>query len=347
MKRKSMTVCVAAIAIVMMPALALSSSPFSLTLIRSGYMEGAQFTGPDAPFAPYDITKPELGLDGIIEGLTGTVLAWFGTNPIKNIYGPGITKWENFCDIWGPDMYVQASAVGTIASFGVTDVILIGKTQRATHGWLWAAVYELTGPPGETADVRFDYTLDYTCYNLAIAGRSKAATYLDFEGSIVPASIAHTYDPGAFEGFPARVFGGNPLADASFRDHFSLKDGAEYKYLGGFKEATEQKAGSFNVGSMNVGDRLFISAALRAETECMVYHPPSLTVATMFPTLEGTLHAEEPNTGGGGGGAALSCFIATIHPASNRFQKEAIVSLIPALMALVWAVRRRRPQRHS
>lgn len=175
-----------------------------------------------------------------------SVLDWFGVNPLGNIYGAGISQWENYVDLWGPDMYAQASAVGTIANFN--GVLEIGQTQRAQHGWQWAAVYELTGNPGETASVRFDYEHNYTYYNLAVAGRSKAKTVVEFVAYIVPGELASSYDPDAFQTIPWSTFGGEPFRDATFGDYFTLEGGAEYKYLGGFKEGGEAPDRIFQFG---------------------------------------------------------------------------------------------------
>jgi parallel beta-helix repeat protein len=267
-----------------MPTLALGAS---LSLISEASYEDARFNPPPLPFAPYDPNNPNFSIEGQIEGLIGVVLDWLGVSPVGSIYGPGISSWDNYVGFMDRNMYAQASAVGTVASFA--DVFLIGDTQYVKDTWYWAAIYELNGDPGETAEVRLDYKHDYTFYNLAIAGRSRATTDVLYGAYIIPAAKTGAYSQDAAHNWGYRGNFNNPPADASFRNSFSLHDGAQYTYLGGFREATRHKTGSFDLSSMSVGDRLYVYGYLGAYTECMMYHPPTLSVATMFPSFLGTL----------------------------------------------------------
>ena len=107
---------VAAVIVVMMPALALSAS---LTPISSNSWEVAKFDPPDPPWAPLGHDYYDFSIAGMLEGLTGTVLDWFGYNPMGSIYGPGISSWENYVGfgIDSNSIFASASAVGTVADF--------------------------------------------------------------------------------------------------------------------------------------------------------------------------------------------------------------------------------------
>jgi hypothetical protein len=267
-----------------MPTVTLGAS---LRLISSTSYEDARFNPPALPFAPYDPNNPNFSIEGQIEGLIGTVLDWLGISPVGSIYGPGISSWDNYVGFMDHMMYAQASAVGTVASFA--DVLLIGDTQYVKDWWHFAAIYELNGDPGETANVRLDYAHDYTYYNLALAGRSRAVTDVEYGAYIIPAARTGAYSQEAANNLGYRDNPNTRPADASFWGSFTLHGGAQYKYLGGFIEDTDHKIGSFELGSMSVGDRLYVYGYLYAATECEMYHPPTLDVATMFPSFNASL----------------------------------------------------------
>ena len=287
---KGFVTMVAVVIVMIMPSLALSTS---LTLISSASSEDARFDPPDPPWAPLDPYNLPTSIAGAIEDIIGTALDMLGVSPVGNIYGPGISSWDNyvaFADFsFGQTVYAQASAVGTVASWD--DVTLIGDTQYVKDTWYWAAIYELNGDPGESVGVHVDYIHDYTYYNLAWFGRSRATTDVGYGAYIIPAAKTGEYTDHAVNMWPYNPF--NYPSDASFMDGFTLHDGAQYQYIGGFKEATEHITGSFDLGSMNVGDRLYVYGYLGAYTECMMYHPPTLDVATMFPSFQASVDINE------------------------------------------------------
>ena len=286
MKRARFVTILTALMLLILPASTLSAQ---LKLIGSISREVAKFDPPDPPFAPYDPLNSGVSIESIIVGLTGTVLDWFGVNPMGNIYGPGISQWNNYADVINQTIVAQASAVGTVADW---SPLIIGDTQYVKDTWHWVAIYELTGHRGQRADVRLDYMHDYTYFNLAIAGRSRATTDVEFSAYIIPAHLTSRYSTIPSRTWPYNITARRPSQDGIPVNRFSLHDGAQYKYLGGFKEATRHKTGTFNIGPMTVGDRLYVYGNLGAYTECMMYNPPTLTVATMFPSFIAALFAD-------------------------------------------------------
>jgi hypothetical protein len=281
---------VAVVIVMIMPSLALSTS---LSLISSAYSEDARFDPPDPPWAPLDPYNLPTSIAGAIEVIIGTALDWLGVSPVGSIYGPGISSWDNYVAFgefsFGQTVYAQASAVGTVARWA--DPLSIGDTQYVKDTWYWAAIYELNGDPGEPVGVHLDYIHDYTYFNIALAGRSRATTDVLYGAYIIPAAKTGEYTDHAVNMWPYNPF--NYPSDASFMDGFTLHGGAQYKYIGGFTEATQHKTGTFDLGSMNDGDRLYVYGYLGAYTECEMYLPTSLDVATMFPSFQASVDINE------------------------------------------------------
>jgi len=288
---KGFVTMVAVVIVMIMPSLALSTA--SLSLIDSAYTEVAKFDPPDPPWAPLSPDNIPTSIAEMIEVIIGTALSMFGVNPVGSIYGPGISSWDNYVAFgefsFGQTVYAQASAVGTVASWN--NPLLIGDTQYVKDTWYWAAIYELNGDPGESVGVHVDYIHDYTYYNLAIAGRSRATTDVLYGAYIIPAAKTGEYTHHIANMWPYNPF--NYPSDASFMDGFTLHGGAQYKYIGGFTEATQHKTGTFDLGSMNDGDRLYVYGYLGAYTECEMYLPLSLDVATMFPSFQASVDINE------------------------------------------------------
>jgi len=123
MKRARFVTILTALMLLILPASTLSAQ---LKLIGSISREDARFDPPDPPFAPYDPLNSGVSIADMITGLTGTVLDWFSVNPMGNIYGPGISQWNNYADVINETIVAQASAVGTVASW---SPLIIGDTQ--------------------------------------------------------------------------------------------------------------------------------------------------------------------------------------------------------------------------
>ncbi len=281
-------VAMVAVVIIMMPTLALGSS---LSLISSYSWEDPKFDPPYPPFG-FDPNIPEAS----IEPLIGYILSVLGIDLMGSIYGPGISSWDNYVGFLGQDMYARASAVGTVAW---VDPWEFGDTQYVKDSWLWAASYELDGNLGEEpVNVTYGYLYDYTYFNLAAIGRSRTSTDAGILYYIIPASLVGEYSPNAMYNWPFNIFAPNPLLDASSWGSLSLDFAKEYDIVGGFKESDGQQTGSKDLGTMGVGDRLYIIGGLGAYTECENYFE-GLTVATMFASYTGSLYVEavpEPST---------------------------------------------------
>ena len=262
-----------------------SAAGARFSYVSSAYYEDARFNPPNPPFT-YIQDDPDIS----VEGLTAYIFTALGLD-LGSVYGPGISTWDNYVGFDNDTIEAHTSAVGTVASFA--DVTKIGDTQYVKDTWHWAAIFELKGEPGEhPVDVHLDYKLDFTYFNLAVAGRSRATTDLLFGAYIIPANKTGLYSQNAANNYGYRGNFSKPPTDASFKDSFSFHGGDQYTYLGGFKEATRHIKESFDLGSMKVGDRIYIYGFLGAYTECMMYHPPTLDVATMFPSFIGDLVIE-------------------------------------------------------
>lgn len=263
-----------------------SAAGTSFTYVSNAYYEDARFDPPNPPFA-YIQGDPNKSIDG----LGAFILAELGLVDF-GWFGPGVSTWHNYVGFDHDTVEAHASAVGAISSF--SDFSMIGDTQYVKDTWYFAAIRELIGDPNQLpVDIHLDYTLDYTYFNLAAAGRSRATTDLLFGAYVIPADKTGLYSQNAADNYGYRGDFSTPPNDASFMDSFSFHGGAQYYYLGGFEEATRHIEESFDLGSMNVGDRLYIYGFLGAYTECMMYHPPTLDVATMFPNFEGNVVIEE------------------------------------------------------
>jgi hypothetical protein len=262
----------------------------SFSLISSAVYEDARFNPPNPPFSRYDPSDPVTSIAEGIEGLIGTALDWIGVSPVGSIYGPGISTWDNDVRFGFDTIQASASAVGTVADWG--NPAWIWDTQYVKDTWYWGAIYELSSDPGEPVGIHFDYNFDYTYFNLAIQGRSRATTDLLWGAYLIPEADVDHYSDNAAYNWGYRTKYGTLPADASYRGSYSFHGGAQYKYIGGFEEHTGHRTGSIDLGSMSYGDRLYVYGFLGAYTECMPYFIPSLTVATMFPTFLGTLYAD-------------------------------------------------------
>jgi hypothetical protein len=223
----------------------------------------------------------------------GTALDWFGVSPVGSIYGPGISTWDNDVRFGFDTMLAQASAVGAIAAWGI-DPTLWDDTQYVKDTWYWGAIYELSSDPGEPVGIHFDYNFDYTYFNLAVQGRSRAYTDVLWGAYMIPAGEVGHYSQNAADNWGYGGEYGTLPADGSYRGDWVFHGGAQYKYIGGFEEHTGHKTGSIDLGSMSYGDRLYVFGYLGAYTECETYFFPTLTEATMFPSFLGTLYADYP-----------------------------------------------------
>lgn len=287
---------IVALVVLMMPTLALSSS---LSLIYSASGEDAKFDPPLPPFG-FDAN----GLPSI-DGVIGYILSTLGIDIMGKYYGPGISSWDNYVAFSdnGQNMYASASAVGTVAVFfdprepDPAEVLKLFDTQYVKDDWYWAATYELNGNPAEEpANVSYGYSYNYIYFNLAVAGRSKSSTSADLFYYIIPASLTGKYSPDPMKNWPFNIFAPNPFKDATYSGPLLLGYAKEFdKFVGGFTEDSGRQTGSKDLGTMGVGDRLYVIGHLGAYAECENYFT-GLTVATMFPSFTGTVQSTIPVT---------------------------------------------------
>jgi len=247
----------------------------SLTLVSSAYREVTWIDGPNPPFT-VDWSDPTEMADSALGYIANELF------DISSYYGPGISHWDNYVGFMDNLMIAQASAVGTVAT-GLLDWFDFFETQTVADVWFFSAIYELTGSPGETADISLDYRYNYTYFNLALDGRSKSGTDVEYQAYAIPASLtADNYQDAA--DIPFFLW----PQDYTWWKHLALDYSKEYDGVGGFQQHSGSQTGSYNLGSLQVGDRIYVSGALDAYTECENYLA-GLTTATMFPTLETTL----------------------------------------------------------
>jgi len=246
-------VTMSAAAILIIPTLALSTPTFSL--IDSYYKE---YTSQSGPADTIDRIANFLGyypnLIGPGGALSGVVFAQTSMTAIAS-----------------------ASSMLYVAWYAVWDW---GDKQIAIDGILWAAIYRLNGDPGETANIKLDYTYDNSRFNLAIGGRTESKSWADFWHLFVPASQA-----------------GSLTAVVALFQYYGLEpdrilDYDRNYYFAAATSADDTATGSITLGSMGVGEELVLGGILRARSEAQAYWV-SVAIATMVTTLKTNLVVEE------------------------------------------------------
>jgi hypothetical protein len=255
--------------IVVMPTVALSTA---LTPVSSISAESTSQSGPPdtidliANFLGY---YPNLiGPGGALTGVTFT-----GTN-MKAI--------------------ASASSMLSVAWYAVWDY---GSTQTATDTFYWAAIYQLNGDPGWTADISLDYTYKNSRLNLALDGRTESKSAAWFYSDIVPASATGSYSQSAGDAL-ITFLGLNPfwLPPTSPRrwDYTttgSLSYDKNYPFAA-FTWGDDSTTGSFPVGSMGIGDQLYLVGGFTAESQAQAY-AMGVEIATMVASLDTSLVVNE------------------------------------------------------
>ena len=261
-------VTMAAAAILIMPTLALS---MTLTPIGNYYSEITSQTGPENTI---DLIRGWLGYDDPLIGpgsaMTGVTFLGTYMKAIASAAGMQVVSWWQF---WN-----------------------YGSTQTATDSLYWAAIYQLNGDPGWTADISLNYTYKNSRLNLTFDGRSesKSAAYLYYD--IVPASMTGNYSQNAGEAlytfWLSWYFPWLPLPTTSPRmSDYTLAGALSYDqnyYFAAISSADDTATGSFPMGSMEIGDQLYSVGILAAETQAQAYWI-GVTIATMVSTLETNL----------------------------------------------------------
>jgi PEP-CTERM motif len=173
-----------------------------------------------------------------------------------------------------------------------------GSTQKATDSFWWAAIYQLNGNPGSTANISLDYTYKNSRSNLVFDGRSESKSGAVFFDDIVPASATGNYSQSAgdalqtFFSFPLPWL--PPPTSPAFWDYTAMGSvGYDQNYhFAALTWADDTATGSFPVGSMEVGDQLYLVGGFAAESQAQAY-AMSVEIATMVSLLDTSLLVSE------------------------------------------------------
>ncbi len=256
-------VTMAAAAILIMPTLALSTT---LTPISSFSLEMPYQTGP-----PNTINL---------------IIGWLGFDPI---IGPG--GYLTGVTFPGTNIHAVASA-SSMQVVSWYEVWKYGSTQTATDTFWWAAIYQLNGNPGWTADISLNYTYKNSRLICAFDGRSESKSSAFIYSDIVPASLTGSYSQKAADA--ESVFWWSmylrwiPFYTSPTFSDYTLVGSLSYDenyYFAAITSADDTATGSFPVGSMEIGDQLYLVGSFTAETQAQAYWI-GVTIATMVSSLE-------------------------------------------------------------
>jgi len=280
---KGFLTMVAVVIVMTMPSLSLS---MSFTPIDDFSLELKNQIGPGQP-AAVDFIEWFLGTVGVNVDLLGA-----GTGFLE-----GLEFKENYYGRQSMESMGSASGLLYVDTKNLGD---LWSTQRVVHSFSWAAIYELEGAPGESANIRLDYNYENHHFNFAELGRTESGSEVNFGYSIVPASIADIYRKNA-EGlwwewlFSSMPFYGTwlwpgtpspyyPLFHGDFHNR-NLSYDENYEWFGA-DSTNSEVPGFFNLGSMGVGDLLYTVGSFQIYTELEAYTPFSVNVATMVSVFD-------------------------------------------------------------
>jgi hypothetical protein len=250
--------------IVLMPTLALSTT---LTPILTVSGETTSQTGP----------KDTIDM----------IANWLGYYP--HLIGPGGAL--TGVTFSGTDMMANASA-SSMLNVSWYEVWDYGSTQTATDTFVFAAIYQLNGKPGRTANITLDYKYENSRLNLAFDGRSESESEALFDYAIVPASATGKYSDDVSAAVEA-LFGFDffwppftPLGSLSYDHNYVLV---------ALTSADNTATGSFHLGSMGIGDQLFLLGYFSVESQAQVYslggvpYGEGIAITTMVSSLDTSL----------------------------------------------------------
>ena len=200
----------------------------------------------------------------------GGAWAWLDEAFGLGIIGPGAGT-NNFLTN-GVFTTVNASSLNTAAWYAVWK---IWSTQTSYDIYNWAAIYQLNGDPGLSADISLAYTYTNSHFNAALDGRSKSESIVGIYWDLVPASMSGEVNKDMFMRWMLDLL--NPFS--SIYEYELLSYSKEY-FVAGLSWGDDTKTGSIPLGSMEVDDYLFIVGQLKAQTEAQIYLVPAATVAT-------------------------------------------------------------------
>ena len=255
-------VIVAVVALHIMPTMVLSQT---LTPISTYSYEVTSQTGPTntgAEIADY------LGFNPIGGALTGITVS--GTNTLAA---------------------ATSASMLNIAWYKVWDY---ASTQTGTDTWYWAAIYQLNGNPGWTANISLDYTYNNSRTNLALDGRTESQSSASFYADIVPASMTGNYSQNAENALKNFQHWHVAPTNPPFADYSKLgavSYDADYHFAA-ISTVDDTSSGSFPVGSMGIGDQLYLVGAFTAESQAQAY-AMGVEIATMVSTLDISLVLNE------------------------------------------------------
>lgn len=247
----------------------LARSTTILNLINSNYSQSTSQTGP---------------LDTIDQ-----IISWLGYDPLVGP-GGGLTG----ATIYGTHATVVASAASML-NVSWYEVWKIGQTNDATDLIVWAAIYQLNGDPGASANISLNYTYNNSRLNLVADGRSESKSSASFAYDIVPASMIGQYSQNAMDALGvyvnpfyyilASIYGTPPPSPWPW-DYQSIGSLSydENFYFAAMTWADDTTSGSFPVGSMAVGDQLYFIGALNANSQSQAYYM-GVEITTMVSSL--------------------------------------------------------------
>ena len=263
---RAAVVTMALAAMLVVPALALSTT---LTPIST---YGGETTSQSGPLNTIDWIANHLGYYPNLTGPGGplTGATFYGTNT---------------------SAVASASSMLDVSWYKVWNY---GSTQTATDEIAWAAIYQLNGNPGWTADISLDYAYKNSRLNLALDGRTESKSAASFYADIVPAAMTGNYSPeasNALLGFFDPWFSGLLHVPQDYTAIGSVSYDANYHFAT-VSWADDTATGSFPVGSMGIGDRLYLIGTFTAESQAQAY-AMGVEIATMVSSLDISLVVNE------------------------------------------------------
>jgi len=242
---KGAIIIMAVAALLAIPTLARSTT--TLNLIDSTYTESTSQTGP---------------LDTLDQ-----IITLLGYNPVV---GPGgVNSGALFFD---PNIDLFASA-STMLNTSWYEFWNYGQIQEAQDIITWAAIFQLTGDAGASANISLDYTYFNTYYDAVLDGRAESDSNASIYAAIVPPSI--------FGQSPQTA---NDVLSLAGLIWFALYPYANegpwaYEYLNydqNFYAAevwfsNDTSTGVYPLGVAAVGDKLILAGGLTADSQSQAY----------------------------------------------------------------------------
>ena len=212
-----------------------------------------------------------------------------------NLTGPGGALTGVSFNATETRVIASASSLLNVAWYQVWDY---GDTQTATQRFFWTAIYELNGVSGWSADINLNYVYDNSRLNLVFDGRSESKSSVGLYYDIVSSDLTDNYSQNAGDALQTFLgFGGFPWLTPTSPQRWdydalgSLSYDANYHFAA-MTWADDSQTGRFHVGTMGVGDQLYLSGGLLAESQAQAY-AMGVEIATMVSSLRITLDVRD------------------------------------------------------